>query len=83
MFPALPDITSYEVTLTTPGGEVQSVMFAPEDIVSDMMTYTFEDLLPGEMYSVDLKITNADGNEVTFIESVILPGIYIQITCII
>ena len=77
MFPALPDITSYEVTLTPPAGDVQSVMFAPEDIVGDMMTYTFEDLLPGEMYSVDLKIINTDGNEVTFMENVILPGIYI------
>ncbi|XP_072025071.1 uncharacterized protein [Amphiura filiformis] len=73
--PMIPAASSYILTLQGPDGETQMVMFTSDDLVNDTLSHTFENLLPGEMYTVDLEVIDEDGNRNAVTrESVILPG---------
>lgn len=73
--PSIPAASSYRVTLQTPEGDTVNVTFAPEDLVQGMLSYTFDDLVPAESYTVSLIVIDENGNEVAVSsQDVTLPG---------
>ena len=75
MFEFLPSVASYTITLETPGTDPQTVVLQQDDVMDGMVSYTFENLMPGEMYIITMGITHQDGNEVVVaVEEIVMLG---------
>ena len=56
-----PGAQAYQLVITYPDGMEMTVDISPENFVNGSFPHTFENLEPNTTYTIDLRVTNADG----------------------